>query len=114
MYTVNENGGRVEVCAEIDQGQIATDVIVNIETADGTAMANNDYTPIIAGTLTFTSPSTRACTNIDIEDDQLFEADENFFGRLSSPDPTRVTINPSRDETDIQITDQDSTFYCLL
>ena len=109
-YSENENGGTVEVCAVIDQGQLQGSVEVNIQTSDNTAEAGSDYTALPANAvLTFQSPSTRACTDISITNDQLYEIDEDFFGQLTSPNPNRVTINPARDTTTITILDDDST-----
>ena len=108
-YSVSENEGTVEVCAVIDQGEIQGTVIVNIDTGDGTALAGTDYTALQGGTLTFEPPSTRACTDITITNDQLYEIDEQFFGRLRSSDLTRVTVNPARDDANIEILDEDST-----
>ena len=99
----------MEVCAVIDQGQIQGTVIVNIDTRDNVALAGSDYTALQNTALTFEAPSTTACTNIMITNDQLYEIDENFFGLLTSPDPTRVTINTARDEASIEILDEDRT-----
>ena len=108
----------MEVCAVVDQGEVGGDVVVNIQTSDGSALAGSDYTALPStAALTFVAPSTRACTNIDITNDQLFEIDEDFTATLTSPDTTRVTINAARDVTTVQITDDDSTssryYRCL-
>ena len=106
---MDEDEGTVQVCAVIDQGQIQGAVIVNIDTRDNVALAGSDYTALQNIALTFEAPSTTACTDIVITNDQLYEIDENFFGSLTSPDPTRVTINPARDEASIEIIDEDGT-----
>ena len=107
-YSVDENEGVVEVCAIIEQGEIQGTIVVNIQTNDRTAIAGSDYTALQNAQLSFVSPSTRACTNIDITNDQLYENDENFVARLSTLDPSRVRINPARDESNVEILDDDS------
>lgn len=112
MYDVNENGGSVQVCAVIN-GQIDSDVVVNIQTVDDTAMANSDYTPLQNTPLTFQAPNTRACTSISITNDQVYEFNEDFFALLTTPDPTRVTITASRAQTTITIADNDGMLLMI-
>ena len=112
-YSVNENGVSVEVCAVIEQGEIEGNVVVNIQTSDRSAVAVDDYTALQNAVLTFEAPSTRACTNININNDQLYEIDEDFVATLTTPDPSRVVINPARDETNIEILDDDSESLAL-
>lgn len=109
---MGENINEVEVCAVIISGQIARDISVTLTTADDSAESPQDYTALTTE-LTFSAPSTRACEDITIVDDQIFELDESFFGRLTSSDP-QVDISPDRQETTIQINDEDSTLHCLL
>ena len=106
MYEVDENAVQVEVCAVIVNGEIAADVEVSLETADNSALAGSDYTALTT-TLTFAAPSTRACENINIINDQMYEIDETFFGQLTS-DNARVVIIPARRQTTIEINDEDS------
>jgi hypothetical protein len=106
MYEVDENGVQVEVCAEIVNGEIADDVTVMLVTMDNTALAGSDYSALTI-TLTFDAPSTLACTNINIMDDESYEVDETFFGILISDNPM-VQIIPAREQTIIQIVDEDS------
>ena len=108
MYEVDENGVQVEVCAEIVNGEIADDVTVMLVTMDNTALAGSDYSALTI-TLTFDAPSTLACTNINIMDDESYEVDETFFGILISDNPM-VQIIPAREQTIIQIVDEDSMF----
>ena len=108
MYEVDENGVQVEVCAEIVNGEIADDVTVMLVTMDNTALAGSDYSALTI-TLTFDAPSTLACTNINIIDDESYEVDETFFGILISDNPM-VQIIPAREQTIIQIVDEDSMF----
>ena len=109
MYEMNENGLQVEVCAVIVNGEIAADVEISLETADNSALAGNDYTALTT-TLTFVAPSTRACENINILNDQIYEINEIFFGQLTS-DNARVVINPPRQQTTIEINDEDSKLF---
>ena len=112
LYEVRENNNEVEVCAVIISGQIARDISVMFTTEDDSAMSPQDYTAQSTG-LTFSEPSTRACVDIDIADDDIFELDETFFGRLTSSD-SAVNIDPGRQQTTVQINDEDSTLQYLL
>ena len=109
MYEVNENGLQVEVCAVIVTGEIAANVEISLETADNSALAGSDYAALTT-ILTFVAPSTRACENINIINDQIYEIDETFFGQLMSDD-TRVLIIPARQQTTIEINDEDSKLF---
>ena len=112
MYEVNENGVQVEVCAVIVSGDSAADVMISLETADDSALAGDDYTAL-STTLTFVTPSTRTCENVDIINDQIYEIDETFFGQLMSDD-SRVVIIPARQQTTIEIDDEDSKLYTAI
>ena len=104
-YDVNENGGTVQVCAVIT-GEIESNVIVDLQTSDGTAEASRDYTALNTE-LTFVAPSTRACQDINILNDQLYEVDENFFGELTSSN-SRVVVITARRRTTVEINDEES------
>ena len=110
MYRVDENGQRVELCAEILSGQADANFIANLDTVDNTAVAGSDFTALQNAELNFVVPSTTACTFVDITNDQLYETDETFFGVLTSDDP-RVLINANRAQTTVTITDEDSMSY---
>ena len=104
-YDVNENGGTVQVCAVIT-GEIESNVIVDLQTSDSAAEASRDYTALNTE-LTFVAPSTRACQDINILNDQLYEVDENFFGELTSSNP-RVEVITARRRTTVEINGKDS------
>ena len=59
-------------------------VTVAYATADGTASAGQDYTPI-SGTLTFAPHQTVQVVLVPVLGDELYEADETFWLRLSQP-----------------------------
>ena len=59
-------------------------VQVDVATADGTATAGADYTPI-STTLSFAPGQTTAELHVPITDDALYEFDETFFLLLSNP-----------------------------
>ena len=96
----------MQICVVIDEGQVDADFTVTVGTADDTALAGQDYTALQNVELTFNSTSTRECTLVSITNDQIFEEDEIFIGRLSSNDST-VLINQDRDETRVFIADDD-------
>ena len=45
-YNINENGGSVQICVVIDEGQADGDFTVTVGTADDTAQAGQDYTAL--------------------------------------------------------------------
>ena len=110
LYEVREDNNEVEVCAVIISGQIARDISIMFSTEDDSAVSPQDYTAQSTG-LTFSASSTRACVDIDIVDDEIFEVDETFFGSLVSSDAA-VNIDPNRQQTTVQINDEDSTLQC--
>ncbi len=68
-------------------GQVVT---VQYATADGTAIAAEDYTALGLTTLTFAPGETEKAITVDILGDTLSEADETFLVHLSSP--TNATL----------------------
>ena len=103
---LTENSGSLQICVVIVEGQADADFTVTVGTSDDTALAGQDYTALQNVELTFNSTSTRECTRVSITNDQIFEEDEIFIGRLSSNDST-VLINQDRDETRVFIADDD-------
>ncbi|MDV2998654.1 MAG: hypothetical protein N5P05_000260 [Chroococcopsis gigantea SAG 12.99] len=63
----------------------SNNVKVNYATADGLALAGQDYTPI-SGTLTFLPGEISKTINVSIIDDNLSERDEFFTVKLSNPE----------------------------
>ncbi len=59
-------------------------ITVKYTTVDGTAIAGSDYTAT-SGTLTFAPTVTQTFITVDIKNDLLFEAEEQFFVQLSNP-----------------------------
>ncbi len=64
-------------------------VTVHFATANGTAVAPADYSPI-GGVLTFTPAETTRTVTVNVNGDTIVEPDETFFVTLSSP--TNATI----------------------
>ena len=85
-YQVNENGGSIQVCAMILDREMDTDVVVNIQTSDDTAVSGSDYTALLNESLAFEAPNTHSCVSISIDNDQVYEDMEEFLGTLTSPD----------------------------
>jgi hypothetical protein len=77
-------------------------ITVGYATADGTATAGIDYTAT-AGTLTFSPGQTSKTVTLTIRGDDVFEGDETFTLKLSSP--TNVTV--ARGTSTITILDDD-------
>jgi hypothetical protein len=82
-YSVNENAGPVVVTVTLS-GQSAFTVTVVLTTTDATATAGSDYTAVNT-TLTFAPGITTVTQALTINDDVVFEGDENFTVGLSAP-----------------------------
>ncbi|KAG8179883.1 hypothetical protein JTE90_017415 [Oedothorax gibbosus] len=82
-YTVLESVGRFAVGVE-RSAPLGRAVCVDFSTEDGTAEAGSDYEPL-QGTLVFRPGEARQLVWLTIVDDDVFEEDEHFFVRLSSP-----------------------------
>ncbi|XP_072929703.1 sodium/calcium exchanger Calx [Epargyreus clarus] len=82
-YTVMENCGSFEVRV-IRAGDLNGEVTVQYATENGTAEAGSDYVPI-QGSLVFAQGETEKTFRVEVIDDEVFEEDEHFYVRLSSP-----------------------------
>ena len=110
LYEVSEGEPTVEVCAVVLSDNLGTEVTVDLQTSDGTALQPSDYATL-QSVLTFSPSTSRQCRDISISDDGFYELDETFLGRLSSS-RNGVLIRPDLRETTIQINDDDSMqFY---
>ena len=89
---------------------LGTEVTVDLQTSDGTALSTSDYATL-QSVLTFSPSTSRQCQDISISDDGFYELDETFLGRLSSSRSV-VLIRPDLRETTIQINDDDSMQFC--
>jgi hypothetical protein len=81
-YSVNENGGSVDVIVKRAGG--STPLSVDYMTSDGSAMNGSDYTAK-TGTLSFNANETEKIINIPVINDALNESDETFNFKLSNP-----------------------------
>ena len=92
-YSVGEDDGDVEVCVEVESGDVAgRTIVINYSTLDGSAngsfylilsfdlsqsiliVAPGDFTAV-SGSLSLTDSSSRQCTSISIIDDTQDEDD---------------------------------------
>nr|MBC8184547.1 T9SS type A sorting domain-containing protein [candidate division KSB1 bacterium] len=92
-------------------GASASEIRVNYQTNDGTAIAPGDYTST-SGTLTFPSGTTSGVINVPIIDDEIDENSESFSLNLSNPVNATLadnkgngTINDNDDAPTISIGD---------
>lgn len=81
-YTVMESCGDFEVRV-VRRGDLTQEVTVDFETEDGSAEAGSDYIGN-KGTLTFPPGVDEQRFKIEVIDDDVFEADEHFYVRLSN------------------------------
>ncbi|MDJ0909413.1 MAG: DUF1566 domain-containing protein [Woeseiaceae bacterium] len=79
--------------ATLDQ-TLSTDATVDYATADGTAVAGNDFVAA-SGTLTISANATTARIDIDITPDQIIEGDEAFVLNLSNPSANTMLATAS-------------------
>ncbi|CAI8027895.1 Protein sidekick-2, partial [Geodia barretti] len=103
-YTVDE-GGTFEVMVTIvPMGSIENDVIVNISSADGTAVGGNDFVPV-AQMLTFNNSIRQIPVSVEILNDTVVEDQEVLTLTLVNNDDN-VTL-PDR-LVEVSITDRSS------
>lgn len=82
-YTVFENCGSFEVKV-VRAGDLSGEITVQYTTEDGTAEAGSDYVTA-QGTLVFKHGETEKTFTVQVIDDDVFEEDEHFYVRLTSP-----------------------------
>ncbi|XP_059048145.1 sodium/calcium exchanger 1 isoform X1 [Achroia grisella] len=82
-YTVMENCGSFEVRV-IRSGDLNGEITVQYTTEDGTAEAGSDYVAT-NGSLIFGHGENEKTFTVQVIDDDVFEEDEHFYVRLSSP-----------------------------
>jgi hypothetical protein len=107
-YTVGEGSGSATITVTLDVPSALT-VAVDFATADGTAIAGNDYLTA-SGTLTFTPGITGQTFIVSILDDTLDELDETIALTLSHP--TSGTLGSLQSAT-LAILDDDPSFVHL-
>ena len=118
--TVSDDGGAVQVGVQPASGREAGNgqasnvpvtfwlsrpateqVLVNYDTADGTATAGSDYTGVFLGEVRFAVGETRKTVNIPILDDNVEDSGEFFWVRLV--DPAGATIAPGYNRARVEI-----------
>ena len=94
--TTNE-GALATACAQVVGSQeLDRDIVFTMTTADGSALAGQDYTSLTAE-LSFnpTNGQQLLCMSVATNDDNLDEVDEIFFFDITTNAP-QVSVNPSR------------------
>ena len=86
-------------------GSTALTTTVDVQTADGTAVAGSDYVAAGPATLTFLAGETSKTFDVTVNGDTAFEADETFVVNLSNA--ANATIND--DQGQGTITNDDTT-----
>ena len=84
----------------------STDVTVQLDTADVSATAGDDYTAVTASTVTIPANETSTTTTVPITDDTLDELVETFTATISSPS-TGLLLKTGGDIATVTITDND-------
>ena len=83
--SASERAGALEFTVSLADGATATEAVtVDYATADGDALAGNDYTGT-SGTLTIPSGESSGIISVPIIDDDVAEDDETFTLTLSNP-----------------------------
>ena len=104
VYEVDEDAGSVILTVEVISGELIEDVTLIYMTADGSAVAGEDYTSKNS-MLTLSAGDTSATIVVDITDDSTEEPDEMFTVELS-PGSSGVTLDPSVATVTINENDQ--------
>ncbi|CAI8050963.1 Extracellular matrix protein 3, partial [Geodia barretti] len=113
LFNVNENVGRVEVCAAVFSPDINCPVEfpfeVKLHTSDGTAVKMLDYEPLDV-TLAFGVGEKRKCVHVNITNDTLVENDEflTYHLRRTADLHTRIKLDPTLMDGQIKIEDDDT------
>ncbi|MEU4624069.1 Calx-beta domain-containing protein [Actinoplanes sp. NPDC023801] len=81
-------------------------ITVQYDTVDGTATASNDFTALSGQTLSFAGGETSKDISVVLTDDSVYELNQDFTVRLSSPSGDATV--PSPDQT-VTVTDDDNT-----
>ena len=102
-YTVAE-GGTVEVCAIVENGQFERNIQLSISSQPGSAQ-EEDYVVIHLEHLILQPRDERSCVTVATRDDDLVEGIEAFQMTVTSSDVAVVITTPT--STIIQITDND-------
>ena len=80
-------------------------MVLCVDFSNGTILfshiAPGDYTTVTQ-TLTFNSTTSSVDIQVPIIDDDLLEDPEMFFGMISNPSDSRVTLNPARANVTIE------------
>ena len=74
----NERDGSIEFTASMTASFATESVSIIYSTVDGSAIANEDYTPVTDATLTFLPGETEKAITITLVDDNVDESNENF------------------------------------
>jgi hypothetical protein len=91
---VNEDAGTVTFTVTLD-GPAHQTVTVDYKLTNGSATADDDFTDV-TGTLTFAVDEVSKTVVVDITDDDLDEADEDFFLDLSNPQHAPIASGRGR------------------
>ena len=102
-YTVAE-GGTVEVCAVVENGQFERNIQLSVSSQPGSAQ-EEDYVVIYMERLTLQPRDKRSCVIVETSDDDLVEGVEAFQVTITTSDAAAIIRAPS--STAIQIIDND-------
>jgi len=105
-YSVNENGGSVEITINRLNGSDGA-VTIDWQTQDATATSSQDFGGIAQTPLTFADGETSRTETITIINDDVVESNETFNVRLSNP--TGGASIGALTTTAVTITNDDST-----
>ena len=109
-YTVSE-GGTIEVCAVVENGQFERNVELFISSQPGSAQ-EEDYVVIYMERIILQPHNKRSCIRIEIKDDDLVEGVEAFQVTITTSDTAAVITTPSTSTVQIIDNDCKSTISC--
>ena len=113
-YSVTEGDGTVEVCAVVSSGELGKMVSFTFATQDGSATSSDpqDFSPISVDA-SFNETTSRACVDISINDDGIFEDSESFTFTISGDEQGMDFVSPTTATVTIVDDDQVSIGFAM-
>ena len=97
-------GGTVEVCAVVENGQFERSIQLSVSSQPGSAQ-EEDYVDVYMGHLTLQPHDKRSCITVETMDDDLVEGAEAFQVTITTSDAAAIITTLS--STTVQIMDND-------
>ncbi|MEO9485384.1 MAG: DUF2341 domain-containing protein [Ekhidna sp.] len=106
-FNIAESTDQINLTIALTSVDLTNDVSVDYAVTSGSATNGADYT-LASGTATITSGNLSTVVAVDLTDDALDEADENFTVSLSNPSSISNVSLGANNEIEITLLDDDS------